>query len=319
MIFSISASQARSLASYRSRTLRWPLNSLSFLTAYPMGCGTGRVSDVEVRVTDLSRGDEETFQAGASRRRDAEGEMPEMRCRLQESPSSTSARHGNPTGLVCTIFPHHRSGGEGGNGYSLLQNGPFLKRVRRIRWRALSSRGRGRWQEPMPGIDARNGGRRRFYRAIRHNLSSHLSLNGMAPSARSQADRIGLPSYLPPEEGSPSKTVDAIREGTPAEALGWLKERLELTAEELSGVIHVSRRTMSRRLGVTTSRMESLKQQAAGESQHSPLRVHFCFSQGTRPRLRAANSFMENRSGRVDVPHRGSRLILMDLVLFYCP
>jgi len=69
----------------------------------------------------------------------------------------------------------------------------------------------------------------------------------MATSARSQTDRIDLPSYLPPEEGSPSKTVDAIREGIPAEALGWLKERLELTAEELSGVIHVSRRTMNRR------------------------------------------------------------------------
>jgi putative toxin-antitoxin system antitoxin component (TIGR02293 family) len=69
----------------------------------------------------------------------------------------------------------------------------------------------------------------------------------MATSTRSQADRIDLPSYLPPEGSSPSKTVDAIRDEIPAEALGWLKERLELTAEELSGVLHVSRRTMSQR------------------------------------------------------------------------
>lgn len=69
----------------------------------------------------------------------------------------------------------------------------------------------------------------------------------MATSARGHTETIDLPSYLPPEEESPTETVDAIRKGIPAEALGWLKKRLGLTAEELAGVIHVSRRTMSRR------------------------------------------------------------------------
>ncbi|WP_103029914.1 type II RES/Xre toxin-antitoxin system antitoxin [Salinibacter altiplanensis] len=69
----------------------------------------------------------------------------------------------------------------------------------------------------------------------------------MAISTRVSTDTIELPSYLPTPEESPGKTVEAIREGLPAEALGWLKERLGLTAEELASIIHVSRRTMSRR------------------------------------------------------------------------
>lgn len=69
----------------------------------------------------------------------------------------------------------------------------------------------------------------------------------MATSTRGHRETIDLPSYLPSEEESPTKTVSAIREGVPAEALEWLKEKLGLTAEELAGVIHVSRRTMSRR------------------------------------------------------------------------
>jgi len=69
----------------------------------------------------------------------------------------------------------------------------------------------------------------------------------MVTSTGGQTETIDLPSYLPLEEEPPTETVDAIRKGLPAEALGWLKERLGLTAEELAGVIHVSRRTMSRR------------------------------------------------------------------------
>ena len=69
----------------------------------------------------------------------------------------------------------------------------------------------------------------------------------MAVSTRRPTETIELPSYLPTPEESPRETVEAIREGLPAEALDWLKERLGLTAEELASVIHVSRRTMSRR------------------------------------------------------------------------
>jgi putative toxin-antitoxin system antitoxin component (TIGR02293 family) len=69
----------------------------------------------------------------------------------------------------------------------------------------------------------------------------------MAISTGAPTETIELPSYLPTPEEPPGETVEAIREGLPAGALGWLKERLGLTAEELASVIHVSRRTMSRR------------------------------------------------------------------------
>ena len=69
----------------------------------------------------------------------------------------------------------------------------------------------------------------------------------MATSAQRLSDVSSLPSYLPAREDAPCETIEAIREGLPAEALNWLKERLDLTAEELAGVVHVSRRTMSRR------------------------------------------------------------------------
>jgi putative toxin-antitoxin system antitoxin component (TIGR02293 family) len=69
----------------------------------------------------------------------------------------------------------------------------------------------------------------------------------MAPSTQQLSDVSSLPSYLPAPEDAPRETIEAIREGLPAEALSWLKERLDLTAEELAGVVHVSRRTMSRR------------------------------------------------------------------------
>jgi putative toxin-antitoxin system antitoxin component (TIGR02293 family) len=69
----------------------------------------------------------------------------------------------------------------------------------------------------------------------------------MATSAQPLPEAISLPSCLPAPEDGPRETIEAIRNGLPAEALSWLKERLDLTAEELAGVVHVSRRTMSRR------------------------------------------------------------------------
>jgi putative toxin-antitoxin system antitoxin component (TIGR02293 family) len=69
----------------------------------------------------------------------------------------------------------------------------------------------------------------------------------MAPSTQPLSDVSSLPSYLPAPEDAPRETIEAIREGLPAESLNWLKERLDLTAEELAGLVHVSRRTMSRR------------------------------------------------------------------------
>ncbi|MCS4122660.1 type II RES/Xre toxin-antitoxin system antitoxin [Salinibacter ruber] len=83
--------------------------------------------------------------------------------------------------------------------------------------------------------------------ATRHVTPGHLSQNAMAVPAQRSTETISLPSYLPASEEPATETVEAIREGLPAEVLGWLKERLGLTAEELAGVIHISRRTMSRR------------------------------------------------------------------------
>jgi len=56
-----------------------------------------------------------------------------------------------------------------------------------------------------------------------------------------------LPAYLPSGAASPRQTIEAIREGLPAEAFDWLKSELGLTAGELARVVHVSRRTISRR------------------------------------------------------------------------
>jgi putative toxin-antitoxin system antitoxin component (TIGR02293 family) len=69
----------------------------------------------------------------------------------------------------------------------------------------------------------------------------------MTTSAQRPTETTDLPSYLPGAEEAPRQTVDAIREGLPVEAFDWLKEKLGLTAEELAAVMHVSRRTMSRR------------------------------------------------------------------------
>ncbi|MFB6247472.1 MAG: antitoxin Xre-like helix-turn-helix domain-containing protein [Salinibacter sp.] len=69
----------------------------------------------------------------------------------------------------------------------------------------------------------------------------------MAASVQRLPEAISLPSYLPASNDGTRKTIEAIREGLPAEALDWLKEQLDLTAEELAGVVYVSRRTTSRR------------------------------------------------------------------------
>lgn len=60
-------------------------------------------------------------------------------------------------------------------------------------------------------------------------------------------DGVTLPPYLPSSDAPPTESAEAIREGLPAEAFGWLKEALGLTAEALAGVVHISRRTVSRR------------------------------------------------------------------------
>lgn len=60
-------------------------------------------------------------------------------------------------------------------------------------------------------------------------------------------ETVTLPSYLPPSDASPTESAEAIRKGLSAEAFGWLKDELGLTAEELADIVHISRRTVSRR------------------------------------------------------------------------
>jgi len=67
------------------------------------------------------------------------------------------------------------------------------------------------------------------------------------PPRQSSASDAALPGYLPPVAASPRQTIEAIREGLPAEAFDWLKTELGLTVGELARVVHVSRRTISRR------------------------------------------------------------------------
>jgi len=67
------------------------------------------------------------------------------------------------------------------------------------------------------------------------------------PPSQSSAPDAALPGYLPPDAASPRQTIEAIRDGLPAEAFDWLKSELGLTVGELARVVHVSRRTISRR------------------------------------------------------------------------
>lgn len=69
----------------------------------------------------------------------------------------------------------------------------------------------------------------------------------MQISVSGSTESVSLPSYLPASEETLGKSVEVIREGLPAEVLEWLKEKLGLTAEELAEIVHVSRRTMTRR------------------------------------------------------------------------
>ncbi len=62
-----------------------------------------------------------------------------------------------------------------------------------------------------------------------------------------QPDAAPLPFDFPLGEADPSETIRKIRNGLPVEAFDWLKGELELTATELSEVVHIPRRTVSRR------------------------------------------------------------------------
>lgn len=67
------------------------------------------------------------------------------------------------------------------------------------------------------------------------------------PPDEGPGEALSFPSYLPADEAAPQETIAAIREGLPAEAFDWLKEELNLTAAELGSVVHIPRRTVSRR------------------------------------------------------------------------
>lgn len=61
------------------------------------------------------------------------------------------------------------------------------------------------------------------------------------------ANGITLPSYLPDRQAPATQRAAAIRGGLPAEAFGWLKEELDLTTQKLAGIVHIPRRTVTRR------------------------------------------------------------------------
>lgn len=61
------------------------------------------------------------------------------------------------------------------------------------------------------------------------------------------ANGLSLPSYLPEREAPATQRAETIRDGLPAEAFDWLKAELGLTTKELAGVVHIPRRTVSRR------------------------------------------------------------------------
>ena len=66
-------------------------------------------------------------------------------------------------------------------------------------------------------------------------------------STTGDKEGLPLPSYLPEPEAPATQRAEAIRDGLPAEAFDWLKAELGLTAEELAGIVHIPRRTVSRR------------------------------------------------------------------------
>lgn len=58
---------------------------------------------------------------------------------------------------------------------------------------------------------------------------------------------LSLPPYVPEYDADPVETIASIRGGLPAAAFDWLKDELDLTSSTLADVVHVSRRTVSRR------------------------------------------------------------------------
>ena len=75
-----------------------------------------------------------------------------------------------------------------------------------------------------------------------------MSRNAMGTTAGNKRRRSpSLPSFLPEDEADPSAAIETIRSGLPAEAFDWLKAELGLTVSELSDIVHISRRTVSRR------------------------------------------------------------------------
>mgnify|MGYP006293818119 CR=1 FL=1 len=55
------------------------------------------------------------------------------------------------------------------------------------------------------------------------------------------------PSYVPRSAYTSRETIEAVREGLPSEALDWVKEQYGLSGSDLADLVHISRRTMSRR------------------------------------------------------------------------
>jgi putative toxin-antitoxin system antitoxin component (TIGR02293 family) len=67
------------------------------------------------------------------------------------------------------------------------------------------------------------------------------------PSETAPTDELLLPSYLPKRDASAMQRAEVIRDGLPAEAFDWLKAELDLTTTDLADVVHIPRRTVSRR------------------------------------------------------------------------
>ena len=69
----------------------------------------------------------------------------------------------------------------------------------------------------------------------------------MGTSTTHPTEPVSLPAYIPTSGENATETVSTIRNGLPAEAFEWLKDRLGLSADELASLVHVSSRTMTRR------------------------------------------------------------------------
>lgn len=65
-----------------------------------------------------------------------------------------------------------------------------------------------------------------------------------SPSSTSTVD---FPEYLPIEDGSLEAVIAAVRKGLPAQAFDWIRNELNLTTDEISDVLQIAKRTVSRR------------------------------------------------------------------------